>query len=221
MTKRIYANMEQGDDGWLKVRCGKLTASKLGSILTPKTFKLGAGAKTQALIIAAERIKGVAEEVYISADMERGNDLEAEAAYLYNNNYQHLYHVGFIENDRFGFPFGASPDGLTTDKKGGIEIKCPRSQHHLNNILHGEIDPKYILQMHGVMMAGDLEYMDFISYHEGLKMKPIRFERDENMINIIVEVACQFEAMVQDFIEQYNGLDGLQTKLPKEINDEY
>jgi len=217
MAKRIYENMEQGSDDWLKVRCGKLTASRLGDILTPKTLKLGAGAKTQALIIAAERIKGIVEPVYISDDMERGNALEAEAAFLYNNNYQHLYHVGFIENDSFGFPFGASPDGLTTDKKGGIEIKSPRSHHHLTNILHNDIDTEHILQMQGVMMAGDLEYMDFISYHEGLKMKPIRIGRDDEMIDIIVNAGREFESMVQDIIKQHNDIDGIETELPKEI----
>lgn len=208
MGKRIYENMEQGSEQWHQVRCGKLTASLLGSIITPKTLKFSSSAKTLALTIAGERIKGSPEDSYTSFDMQRGNELESEARWLYNETTQSVREVGFVENNDYGFSFGCSPDGLASDGKGGIEIKAPKTTGHLNNIINKDIAPQYILQMQGIMLACELDYMDFISYHRGMKLSPIRVNRDNEIIDIIIESGKKFEKLVQEILQKYNNIDG-------------
>ena len=117
--------------------------------------------------------------------------------------------MAFIENSDYGFEFGASPDGLLVDAKGGLEIKCPRAVKHLNTYLYGKIDDSYILLMQGQMLAGDLEFIDFFSYNNNLATKPIRIFRDEEIIDKIVDAGKQFEEIVCEIIEKYNSIDGV------------
>lgn len=217
MTITYHTNFDQRSGAWEKIRCGKLTCSNLDKILTPKTFQPSKQMKGHALKLAAERIKGKAEDSPTSFDMERGIELEPEARYQYEQQWGKVEVVAFVENSVVPFPFGGSPDGLIDNRKGGIEIKCPRATSHLDTLLHDEIDGGYVLQMQGVMLAAGLDYIDFVSFHEGLKLKPIRVYRDEKTINAILEAGKQLEENIQNILSQYNKLPAYNTALPEEI----
>lgn len=204
MTIIYHTNFEQKSGMWDKIRCGKLTCSSLSNILTPAKLQLSSAAEGHALVIAAERIKGKAEEMPISFDMERGNLLEEEARYIYHNQFSPVEQVAFIENSEVPFPFGFSPDGLILERRAAIEIKCPRSKGHMETLINGTFDGSYMLQMQGGMLAAALEFVNFVSYHEGLAFKPIRISRDDAIISKIVEAGKIFEQMVQDIIGKYN-----------------
>lgn len=214
MGKKIYENIVQGEEAWHSLRCGRLTASEIFNIVTPAQKKVvtGKGFNTYAMIKAAERIKGVQEETYTSFAMEQGHINEPIVCDLYNDNFNKIKNVGFVENDSFGFKFGCSPDGLLINsvngKNGGIEIKSKSPQLHLDTIVNGVIDPKYILQMQGVMLACDLDFIDFLSYSEGLLFKPIRVTRSKTDINTIIEAGKKLEELISDIVEKYKSIDG-------------
>lgn len=212
-----HEGFEQNTPQWDKVRCGKLTCSALSKIITPAKLQISSQAKDHALVIAAERIRGKAEESPTSFDMERGNMLESEARYIYSENFGEVEQLAFMEDDAIPFKFGGSPDGLIDGRKGGIEIKCPQAKGHLSTFLDGNIIGSYVLQMQGLMACGNLEYMDFVSFCEGLKMSPIRIHRDEAIIQKILKAGCDFEEMVLDVISRYESKDGVQIQMPEDI----
>lgn len=220
----IYHKIVQGTPEWHQVRCGKLTASNVANVMSPSALindgrvKMEAGAVTHARKIIFERITNHKPEVIPTLDMQRGIDLEGCAITMYNQKYQPVStKVGFIENKKFGFSFGASPDALCEDGKGGVEVKSPQPQHHLATFLDDVIKDEYIVQMQATMLAGDLEYIDFISYCEGLKTRPIRIEKNEDIQSAIIRGGKKFEQMVKTMMQRYNNTNGTHIDLPEVI----
>ena len=218
---KIIHEFGQHSAEWERIRCGRLTASNLSKILTPAQLKFSEQCKDFAFTVAAERIKGKAEDGISTFDMERGIELEDEARYQYNKHFAPVREVGFIENNDYGFQFGASPDGLLLKENGAIEIKSPQAKGHLKTILDGDIAGGYILQMQGLMLAGDLEFVDFVSYSEGLIIKPIRILRNQETINKIIEAGVKFDALVNEIIANYSLLsnqpNAIKTKISERI----
>ncbi|MFN9791186.1 MAG: YqaJ viral recombinase family protein, partial [Holosporales bacterium] len=87
MTITYHADVFQGSEEWLALRCGVLTASKMKDILT-STFKIADNKTSRDLVleIAAQRITNYIEPEYITADMIRGQNDEAffKEEYYYN-----------------------------------------------------------------------------------------------------------------------------------------
>lgn len=74
MNVTIYHELEQGTDEWLAARCGILTASTIGHLITPKTVKVASNEVSRGFTatLVAERITGYVEPVIPTRDMERG-----------------------------------------------------------------------------------------------------------------------------------------------------
>jgi hypothetical protein len=88
-TGPIYhAELIQGSEEWLQARCGLLTASEMKLIVTP-TLKAASNDKERAHLyeLLAQRISGYVEPSYISDDMLRGMDDEAEARRIYAESF--------------------------------------------------------------------------------------------------------------------------------------
>src|SRR5690625_7473329 len=78
MTLTVYDDFDQGSGAWFEARRGIITASVVGSMITPKTVQPSNNQTSRGLIttLAAERITGHVEETYMSYDMRRGVELE-------------------------------------------------------------------------------------------------------------------------------------------------
>ena len=65
MSLTIYRDLEQGSGDWLNARCGLLTASNVGKLVTP-TLKHSDSETARALVdtLAAERITGHVDYVH-------------------------------------------------------------------------------------------------------------------------------------------------------------
>jgi hypothetical protein len=218
---KIIHEFGQRSAMWERIRCGRLTASNLSKILTPAQKKFSEQCRDFAFTVAAERIKGRTEDGFSNADIERGIELEDEARYQYNKHFAPVREVGFIENNDYGFQFGASPDGLLINENGAIEIKSPQAKGHLKTIIDGDIAGTYDMQMQGLMLAGDLDFVDFVSYNEGLIIKPIRVMRNNETIVKIIEAGKRFEEMVENIIADYRNIEKqnntVKTKIPAEV----
>lgn len=208
---KIYDDLVQGSHEWFQARLGMLTASEMKKIVTPATMKEAKNDKARAHLyeLAAQRISGFIEESYVGEDMERGWEDEEHALRAYSANYEPVTRVGFIVNEKLGFPIGYSPDALVGDE-GSVEVKSRKQHFQIQTILEhlhlkdGKIDdekttiPKdFIVQVQTGLFVTERKWMDFISYSGGLPMTTIRVFPDPEIQDAIIRIATQFEAQIR------------------------
>ena len=206
MTLRTYPQLVQGTDEWLAQRCGIVTASVVGQLLTP-TLKVANNDTSRGLTatLTAERITGHVEEHFVTADMWRGIQDEPIARALYAEHHAPVAELGFMVEDRWGFAIGYSPDGLVGDD-GLIEIKSRRQKKHLQTILSGEVPPENMAQIQCALMVSGRAWCDYISYCGGMPLWTKRVAPDEAWFVAIVAAVEQFERTATAHIERYETL---------------
>jgi len=180
----IHENLIQGSEEWFQKRKGRATASQAKMILTP-TGRLSASRIKYIWRLAAECVVDDPLEFAGNKYTDWGNDHEAEARALFEKLRRLTVHeVGFCtrEDGVIGF----SPDGLIKDSdgidgawEGGLEIKCPSRDKHVEYVMAGELPSEYKLQVHWSLAASGLNSWWFMSYFPGLAPLIIMVERDE------------------------------------------
>lgn len=199
-----HASLIQGSDEWHAARCGLLTASEMKLILTP-TLKPASNDKERAHLyeLLAQRITRYVEPSYISDDMLRGINDEAEAAQIYAEKYAPVTECGFITNDSFGFTIGFSPDRLVGDD-GLIECKSRKQKFQAETIITGEVPQEYVLQCQTGLLVSGRKWVDFISYCGGMPMVTIRVFPDPVVQAAILAAATEFESRLAAKLAAYN-----------------
>lgn len=182
----------QRTDDWYKARLGKVTASSLYKVMAKEGTALRADYMMDLL---CERLTGKPVDNYTNEAMQRGIDLEPKAKAMYELiTGNTVKQVGLIDHPVIQM-FGASPDGLI-DIEGNLEIKCPKTSTHVDFLLTGEIDKKYLYQTHAQMMCAERIWTDFVSYDDrlppGLDYKCVRIERDDELVKVIEEGVIKF-----------------------------
>lgn len=193
--------MIQGSEEWFEARRGNVTGSMVWAILPGKKGNYLASRKDYMMQLVCEILTGKTEESYVSSDMQRGTDLEPEARAVYEAITGDIVkEVGFIMHPTIP-EFGASPDGLPTDKV--LEIKCPKTLTHVHTLTTGEYDYKYKIQMHAEMMCTGTFKCDFFSFDNRLpyelSYKIIELEYDFTL-------ALDIENEIKIFNEEKNML---------------
>jgi len=184
----ILLDVAQGSPEWIAARVGIPTASQFGRILTPKTMKLGAGAKTYMMELLAEWMIGAALDGEVTAFMERGTELEDKAVEFYEFQREvETTAVGFCLTD--DGRCGASPDRLVGED-GGLEIKCPSATVHVSYLM-GDMG-KYNAQIQGGMWVTGRQWWDFLSYNPEMPPALVRVERDEEFIGKLADAMETF-----------------------------
>ena len=208
MTLHIFDDLEQGSDEWLAARRGIVTASVVGQLITPQTIRAASNDKSRALIaqLAAERITGRSEFVFVNADMERGNLHEPIARDRYAEVHGvTVEQVGFAIRDDFGFKLGASPDGLIgTD--GGLEIKCPRAKTHIQTILSDEVPVYNMAQVQATLVVTGRDWWDFVSFCAGLPLYTKRVFPDPKWRDSIITAATNAEHAIGSMVQRWNDV---------------
>jgi hypothetical protein len=173
---KVYKDLEQGTEEWLKVRLGKITGTRLKDVFKSNNLTL-----VDELI--SEMLTGELPEIeFKSAAMERGNELEPEAINEYmTETFNYVQSVGFVESEEFK-NVGFSPDGLIANKEGkyigAVEVKCPSSKKHIEYIRGNKIPNQYKYQIYSYFLnCLDLDYVDFISYDPRVKSKSLFIKR--------------------------------------------
>lgn len=203
----IFHDVAQGSPEWKRMRLGLATASSFHKIITPVTGKLSKSAESYASQLVGEMITGENAENFQSYWMERGGLMEAAASSSYEIiTGLTLDRGGFITNDEM--TIGASPDRRVRGDNGlivgGVEIKCPSPDVHIENlkraIKHGAIDPSYIPQVQGQILFGEFEFDDWFSYHPEMPPAHIRTYRDDSYCKKLEEALDAFLDMVNETI---------------------
>lgn len=206
MTLTTYQTLEQGTQEWLDARLGTVTASVVGKLVTAKTLKVASNDDSRGLTaqLVAERITGWSDPNYMSADMQRGHDVEPIARDLYSETVAPVTEMGFMVRTFENFHrLGYSPDGLVGDD-GLIEVKAPRAKTHLQTHLSGEVPIYHLPQIQAGLLVADREWCDFISFYCGMPPFIKRVHRDEKWAALIVEAVEQFEAKAAEMQAEYD-----------------
>lgn len=203
MSLTIYEDLEQGSPEWLLARCGILTASNVGSLLTP-TLKIASSETSRAIqrLLTAERITGHVEEVFVSADMERGMFDEPLARDLYSTTYAPVTELGFMVREIDGYKIGYSPDGLVGDG-GLIEIKSRKQKIHLKTILDDSVPAENMAQIQAGLLVSGREWCDYLSYCGGMPMYRIRVLPDPAWQEAIIGALVAFETQSAIWVDEY------------------
>jgi putative phage-type endonuclease len=192
--------IEQGSPEWFAQRCGKATASRIADIIATTKSGPAASRKNYLAQLVAERLTQTVAEGYTNAAMQWGTDKEPEARAAYA--FLHADGVDVLPAEFVTHPAipmaGASPDGLV-GADGLLEIKCPNTATHIETLLGGKVDGKYITQIQWQLACTGRQWCDFVSYDprmpEHLATWVKRVPRDGAMI-------AELEAAVRDFLSE-------------------
>lgn len=208
MSLTIYESLEQGSDQWLAARCGIVTASVVGKLLTPKMQVANndtSRAVTETLV--AERLTGHVDPIHPTFDMQRGSLDESYARDLYREQHAPVQEIGFATNTFNGHTLGASPDGLVSTS-GGLEIKSPKAKTHLRTILAGEVPTEHLPQIHTSMLVLEKDWWDFCSYAGGWPIYVHRVYADPVWQTAIRDALDKFEENAARMIDIYKATVG-------------
>lgn len=155
--------MPQRSPEWFQHRVGRVTASRIADVMAQTKTGPGAARKNYAADLVAERLTGDAREGFSNAAMQWGTDTEPQArtAYEFMTDAT-VQEVGFIDHPRLEWA-GCSPDGLVGDD-GMVEIKCPNTATHIETLLTGQIEGKYLKQTQFQMACAGRTWCDFVSF---------------------------------------------------------
>lgn len=196
---------KQGTPEWYAARCGKITASCFGKVMTAgrsKTAAWGQTAISYMFEVLGERMTGKPADQINSKYLDWGHIHEPTARSLYGwVRGKVIQLVPFVVHPALP-NVGGSPDGYVGED-GLAEIKCPFTvRNHLETIYENEIvDRDYQWQCQGNLWVTGRKWLDFISFHpdvpEDLQLHIIRVERDEDMIEELAERVAHFDQQIE------------------------
>lgn len=179
--------MQQRSEEWMRLRAGKLTASRFADVMNLIAGgKPGANRRALITLLAVERLTGTCVETFQNDAMRRGTELEGEARAAYEAHTGELVReVAFIPHPTLAY-VGVSPDGML-DPNGMTEFKCPANMaKHLEALRSNEHAQEYRWQLLGQLWVAEREWVDAVSYDprfpEHLRLAICRVYRDEAAI---------------------------------------
>lgn len=210
MSLQIFKELEQGSPEWLAARCGIVTASVVGQLVTP-TLKTANNDTSRGLTntLVAERITGRVVQVHPNAAMTRGTLDEPYAREKYAEHHAPVDEVGLIVRDFGKYKIGYSPDGLVGDD-GLIEIKSRDPKKHLATILADAVPAENMAQCQTGLLVTGRAWIDYTSYAGGMPLWTKRVYPDIQWHTAIKEAVEQFEANAADITARYlAAIEGL------------
>jgi putative phage-type endonuclease len=191
--------MEQGTQGWINARLGKVTASRIGDLMASTKSGPSASRANYCAELVAERLTGTSGEFFVSPAMTRGTELEPIARDCYSFiTGSAVVQVGFIPHPSI-LMTGASPDGLVGDD-GLVEIKAPGTAKHIATLTGAKPDGRYMKQMQWQMACTGRQWCDFASYDPRLpvemQLHVVRVQRDPEVVAEIEREVSLFLAEV-------------------------
>jgi putative phage-type endonuclease len=200
--------MEQRTDDWFQARLGKVTASRVADVVAKTKSGYSASRDNYMADLIVERLTGQKASSFSNAAMEWGVEQEPNARAAYSARTGELVEeVGFIDHPTIALS-GASPDGLVSE--GIVEFKCPNTATHLEYLLAGKAQEKYVTQMQWQMACTGRPWCDFVSYDprlpEHLQMLIVRVPRNEVRIIELEDEVRKFLAELDDKVKKLQEL---------------
>jgi putative phage-type endonuclease len=170
--------------------------------------KPAAGRKNYVSELVAENLSGQPQDNgYTNAAMQWGIDTEPLAREAYEKEtFCEVERVGMVIHPLMDFA-AASPDGIVGD--GLVEIKCPNTSTHIDTLLSGKVDRKYILQMQWQMACTEKDWCDFVSYDPRLPGHEIWIKRIGRDDDLIAEIESEVQSAYNEVTEIIAKLEAL------------
>ena len=201
--------MKQHTDEWFAEKAGKIGASSIYKIMAGGK---GLTRKKYIYKLALERVTGCYITDYQCADMDRGNELEAEVRQAYEERMlTPVIEVGWIPHPTIPNT-GASPDGLVGED-GLVEIKTRAYHIQIDFFNDGKIPGECMKQTQWQMSCTGRNWCDYVSYmdepeeikdkiSDELQMKIVRVKRNPAQIKEIAEAVKHGLADVEELAER-------------------
>ena len=151
----IVKQMEQGTEEWLQFRRKHITATDAGKSMQEVPVAWGSPYACWIDKIMDRRITP-------NDAMKRGSELEPIAREAYSCKVGVTFKPECVVSTKHPWMM-ASLDGLSTDHKSAIEIKCPGMNTH-NKARSGNMPSYYNSQLQHQMCVLGLDKMDYVSY---------------------------------------------------------
>lgn len=189
-------DMEQRSEEWIKIRLGKVTASRIADVTAKTKTGWSASRANYMAELLSERLTGEPRDTFTNAAMQWGTDMEplARTTYEFMEGVT-VAEVGFVPHPVIEMS-GASPDGLVGER-GLVEIKCPNTATHIDTLLGAEIDGKYIKQMQWQLACTKRDWCDFVSFDPRL---PERMQIHVQRVPADWKMIEELEKDVHDFL---------------------
>lgn len=201
--------MIQGSEEWLRLRAGKVTASRVADIIAKTKSGYSASRANYMAQLITERLTGLPTETFTNAAMAWGTEKEPEArrAYEYFKDVD-VSEVAFVLHPTIG-DAGASPDGLI-GLDGLVEIKAPQTATHIETLLGKIVPSKYVTQIHWQLSCTGRAWCDFVSYDprlpESMRFFCARVQRDDDLIASLEAEVITFLKEVRTKVDQLQRL---------------
>lgn len=201
--------MDQRTDEWYLARAGKVTASRVAEVVAKTKTGYSASRANYMAQLVCERLTGKQQESYSNASMQWGTETEPLARSAYEMKADvFVKDEGLVIHPTIEMS-GASPDGLVGDD-GLIEIKCPNTATHIENLLSNKAPANYVIQMQWQMACTGRKWCDFVSFDprmpDDLQMMVVRVERDDEQIAFLESEVVKFLDEVQEKVNQLKSL---------------
>lgn len=199
----------QGSDEWLKIRCGKVTASRVADVIAKTKTGVSASRAKYAGELIVERLTGMPAERFTNGAMAWGTEQEPEARSTYEYYFGvTVEEIGFVSHRDIA-DTGASPDGLV-GYDGMVEIKCPETHTHIETLIGKTVPAKYVTQMMWQMACTGRKWCDFVSYDprlpESMRFFCTRIDRDDALIADLEKEVIAFLNEIRAKIQQLQNL---------------
>jgi putative phage-type endonuclease len=160
-------DLEQRTPEWHAARLGRVGSSDAADMLaTIKTGEAAARRDLRMRLVCARLTGRVEESGFVSAEMQRGTDLEPVArAYYEAETGSMVETIGYVQHDEL--MAGYSPDGFV-GAEGAVEIKVPKTTTHLKYLRDGKIPNEYRAQLVHALLISGREWIDFVSFDDRL-----------------------------------------------------
>lgn len=157
---KVYKEIEQGSLEWYQIRYGKVGGSSSSQLHVKSDTLLN-----ELVSCRMEPFDPDEADGFKSAAMERGNELEPEAREVLSvSTGVQFEEFGWLEMDECSI-MGISPDGMTSDRRIGCEIKCPSRSTHARYVREDVLPLDYVDQVVQFFAVNDdLEEVWFCSY---------------------------------------------------------
>ena len=205
MTNIDSKELIQGSDSWFAARCGMITASRLGDIMRKTRYGESTYKAKVRLELAIERITGKsASSVVMNQAMRDGVEREPDARKLFEAiTGKEVKEVGSFNHPTIPNT-SASPDGLIRGENSCLELKAPTHVTHAKNLMSDSMPKNYIYQVQHQIQCTESDFAYFASYHpdfpKDLRLKIVKVERDDEVINSLNTAIRQFDIEIEDLI---------------------
>ena len=145
------------------------------------------------LKLLGERLTGRPGETYVNEAMQWGTETEPRARAVYELETGHeVEQVAMVIHSD---DVACSPDGLI-ELDGGLEIKCPNTESHLDTWESQKVPSRYIPQIQGCMWVTGRDWWDFVSYDP-------RLPDTHNLVILRVERNAEYIKRLEEEVEAF------------------